>query len=82
MKCTRPCSKAYSRITERLGLEYLAVEADTGLMGGSFSHEFIILAEQGEEVMVLCPHCGYSAKQEQAIFKAGIKIFRKKIKKN
>ncbi|MCG9478829.1 MAG: proline--tRNA ligase [Actinomycetia bacterium] len=65
--------KAYSRITERLGLEYLVVEADTGLIGGSFSHEFIILAEQGEEVMVLCPDCGYSAKQEEAIFKAGNK---------
>jgi len=60
--------EAYSKITERLGLEYLVVEADTGLIGGNFSHEFIILAEQGEEVLILCPSCHYSAKMEEAQF--------------
>ncbi|MGM0364974.1 MAG: proline--tRNA ligase [Actinomycetota bacterium] len=65
--------QAYCRITERLGLEYMVVEADTGLIGGKVSHEFIIMAEDGEEVVVQCS-CGYSAKQENARFRpAGVK---------
>lgn len=52
---------AYCKILERIGLEYRVVEAKTGLIGGSSSHEFIILAENGEDKLVFCPGCGYSA---------------------
>ncbi|MDD5622339.1 MAG: proline--tRNA ligase [Actinomycetota bacterium] len=55
---------AYCRILERIGLRYRVVEADTGLIGGSSSHEFIILAENGEDKLVFCPECGYSANLE------------------
>ncbi len=63
--------ETYQRITQRLGLEYVVVEADTGLIGGKVSHEFIVLAEDGEEVVVQCGACKYSAKQESAQFKPG-----------
>ncbi len=61
---------AYTRITERLGLDYVVVEADTGLIGGNLSHEFIVLAEDGEELVVQCSDCKYSAKQENALYKS------------
>ncbi|HEY4695342.1 MAG TPA: proline--tRNA ligase [Candidatus Hydromicrobium sp.] len=57
---------AYCRILERIGLQYKVVEADTGLIGGSSSHEFIILAENGEDKLVFCPECGYSANFEMS----------------
>lgn len=55
---------AYCRILERIGLEYRVVIADTGLIGGKLSHEFIVIADNGEEKMVFCPGCGYSANYE------------------
>ncbi|MDD3818338.1 MAG: proline--tRNA ligase [Actinomycetota bacterium] len=55
---------AYCRILERIGLEYRVVIADTGLIGGKLSHEFIVLADNGEEKMVFCPKCGYAANYE------------------
>jgi prolyl-tRNA synthetase len=58
--------KAYCRILERIGLRYRVVEADTGLIGGSSSHEFIILADNGEDKLVFCPGCGYSVKYEMS----------------
>jgi prolyl-tRNA synthetase len=58
----------YSRILERLNLKYFAVEADTGLIGGKYSHEFIILAKNGEDEIVYCPSCGYAANYEMAKF--------------
>ncbi len=57
---------AYCRILERIDLQYRVVEADTGLIGGSSSHEFIILAENGEDKLVFCPGCGYSANFEMS----------------
>jgi prolyl-tRNA synthetase len=57
---------AYARIFERCGLKALAVEADTGVMGGKFSHEFMVPAETGENEIVLCPACGYGANLEKA----------------
>jgi len=57
---------AYCRILERIGLQYKVVEADTGLIGGKFSHEFMVLAENGEEKLVFCPGCGYSANYEMS----------------
>ncbi len=60
----RKMHSAYCRILERIGLRYRIVEAETGLIGGSSSHEFIILAENGEDKLVFCPECGYSANFE------------------
>ncbi len=57
---------AYQRIFDRCGLEYRAVEADTGAIGGSRSHEFQVLAETGEDTIVACDHCDYAANVEQA----------------
>lgn len=58
----------YSKILERLNLKYYAVEADSGLIGGNYSHEFIILAKTGEDEIVYCPSCGYAANYEMAKF--------------
>jgi prolyl-tRNA synthetase len=58
--------KAYCRIIERIGLRYKIVEADTGLIGGSSSHEFMVLAENGEETIVYCDECGYAANADNA----------------
>jgi prolyl-tRNA synthetase len=57
---------AYTRIFERCGLKTLAVEADTGVMGGKFSHEFMVPAETGENEIVLCEGCGYAANVDKA----------------
>lgn len=59
--------KAYSRIFSRLGLHYVAVEADTGSIGGSASHEFMALADIGEDTIISCPQCLYSANLEKAV---------------
>jgi len=60
--------ECYSRILDRLNLKYFAVEADTGLIGGKYSHEFIILSNNGEDQLVYCPSCGFSANYEMAGF--------------
>jgi len=57
---------AYCRIFERCGLEYLIVEAHSGAMGGSQSHEFMVESEAGEDFIVKCPKCGYAANREKA----------------
>ncbi|MEO8502299.1 MAG: proline--tRNA ligase [Acidobacteriota bacterium] len=57
---------AYRRIFDALKLDYTAVEADTGTIGGSASHEFMVLAETGESAVVRCPQCGYGANVEKA----------------
>ena len=57
---------AYSRIFERCGLRFRAVEADTGSIGGSFSHEFMVMAETGEDALVFCGDCEYAANLEKA----------------
>lgn len=62
--------QAYTNIFDRLGLRYGVVEADSGSIGGSFSHEFMVLAETGEDAIVSCPACGYSANVEKAPVKA------------
>jgi len=61
--------EAYTRIFARCGLRFKAVEAETGLIGGSFSHEFMVLAETGEETIVSCTHCSYAANIEKAEFR-------------
>jgi prolyl-tRNA synthetase len=57
---------AYTRIFERCGLTCRPVEAATGAIGGSKSHEFHVLAESGEDALVTCGRCGYAANVEQA----------------
>jgi prolyl-tRNA synthetase len=57
---------AYCRIFEACRLEYSVVEADTGSIGGSSSHEFMVLAGSGESAVVRCPKCGYAANTEKA----------------
>ena len=58
--------QAYRRIFERCGLRFRAVEADTGSIGGSFSHEFMVLADSGEDAIVSCSACQYAANMEKA----------------
>ncbi len=57
---------AYTRIFRRLGLKFRAVEADTGSIGGNFSHEFMVLADTGEDTIAFCHDCDYAANVERA----------------
>lgn len=57
---------AYKRIFDRCGLKNFPVEADTGVIGGSYSHEFMVPAETGENEVVFCEACGYAANVEKA----------------
>jgi len=56
----------YCRIFDRCGLKYFAVEAHSGAMGGSQSHEFMVSTEAGEDYVVSCTNCGYAANLEKA----------------
>ncbi len=58
--------KTYSKIFERLGLDFRAVDADSGAIGGSGSKEFMVLADNGEDDIVVCSKCQYSANIEAA----------------
>jgi|SRR5579871_745063 len=58
---------AYRRIFDRCGLQYLVVEAHSGAMGGSQSHEFMVASDAGEDFVAQCPGCGYSANLEKAV---------------
>ncbi len=64
--------QAYRRIFERCGLDFRAVEADSGTIGGSFSHEFMVLAETGEDAIVSCDSCDYAANVEKAELRASV----------
>ncbi len=57
---------AYKRIFDRCGLKNFPVEADTGVIGGNYSHEFMVPAETGENDVVFCEACGYAANVEKA----------------
>jgi prolyl-tRNA synthetase len=61
--------ECYSNILTTLNLKFNVVKADTGLIGGKYSHEFIILADNGEDQIVCCNSCGYAANFEMAEFK-------------
>lgn len=61
--------QAYVRIFQRCGLDFRAVEADTGNIGGNLSHEFQVLANTGEDNLVSCSHCDYAANVEKALLK-------------
>src|SRR5580692_4328858 len=56
----------YRRIFTRCGLKFVAVEADSGAMGGSQSQEFMVYTDAGEDLIVSCPVCGYAANLEKA----------------
>jgi prolyl-tRNA synthetase len=61
--------EAYKRIFTRCGLIFRAVQADSGAIGGSFSHEFMVLAETGEDTIVVCKNCEFAANMEKAVVK-------------
>ncbi len=62
---------AYENIYARCGLKAILVEADSGAIGGKFSHEFILPTESGEDTVISCPKCGYTANAEKAVFNKG-----------
>ncbi|MFZ9361774.1 MAG: proline--tRNA ligase, partial [Holophagaceae bacterium] len=57
--------ETYKRIFTRVGLTFRAVEADSGAIGGSFTHEFHVLAESGEDSILSCNHCDYTSNIEK-----------------
>ena len=61
---------AYTRIFQRCGLKFRPVEADSGSIGGSYSHEFMVLADTGEDEIINCTQCSYAANLEKAQVKA------------
>ena len=63
----RKMVQAYRNIFERCGLPTTAVEADSGAIGGKDSHEFILMAERGEDTVIHCSNCDYAANQERAV---------------
>ncbi len=58
--------EAYCRIFDRCGLPYVAVEAESGPIGGDASHEFMVPCTTGEDIVVRCEKCGYAANRERA----------------
>jgi prolyl-tRNA synthetase len=63
---------AYTRIFQRCGLKAFPVDADTGVMGGKFSHEFMVPADTGENEVVYCDACGYAANIDKAQSASGL----------
>ena len=60
--------QAYENIFSRLGMDFVVVGADTGMMGGSASHEFMAFSPNGEDTILICPNGDYAANREVAIF--------------
>jgi len=70
---------AYCRVFSRCGLSYKAVPAESGVIGGEVSHEFLILADSGEEKLWVCPVCDFSTtKDEETCPHCGAKLEEKK----
>ena len=63
--------QAYLNIFSRCGVASIPVEADSGIMGGSGSHEFMVASEAGEDTLIVCPQCHYAANAEAAGFVKG-----------
>ncbi|HXF12992.1 MAG TPA: proline--tRNA ligase, partial [Terriglobales bacterium] len=59
--------ETYTAIFSRCGLKFVVVEAHSGAMGGSQSHEFMVYTDAGEDMVASCPNCGYAANLEKAI---------------
>lgn len=64
--------EAYCRIFDRCGLPFVAVEAESGPIGGDSSHEFMVPAAMGEDVVIQCPQCDYAANREKAEIGEGL----------
>ncbi|WP_338819500.1 Proline--tRNA ligase [Moorella thermoacetica] len=62
--------QAYSNVFRRCGLDFRPVQADSGAIGGNYSHEFMALATAGEALLVYCRECDYAANVEIAVAKA------------
>ena len=73
-KSYRDVFGAYQKIFTRCGLKFKPVEAQSGAIGGSYSHEFMVLAETGEETVVSCTRCEYAANVERAEIKDAAQI--------
>ncbi len=74
--------EAYKRIFSRCGLKYRPVEAMTGTIGGSRSHEFQVLAESGEDEIVACTKCEYAANVEKAEIKNSVQRKQTEVKRD
>jgi prolyl-tRNA synthetase len=61
--------RAYFRIFDRCGLPVIAVQSDTGMMGGRLAHEYMHLTDIGEDTLALCDGCGYTANRQVAAFR-------------
>jgi prolyl-tRNA synthetase len=70
--------KAYQNIFKRCGLDFLTIEADPGVMGGKVSHEFMVPAENGEDLVLKCPKCKltktFEEGKDQGCPKCGVKL--------
>ena len=64
--------QAYFDIFRRCGIDVVAVESDTGMMGGTMAHEFMALAPIGEDTLLLCDSCGYKANRQVATFRKAV----------
>ena len=68
--------EAYHRIFARAGLKnVIAIQSDSGMMGGQKAHEFMYLSDGGEDTIVLCEHCGYQSNMDVAVSKINKEIF-------
>lgn len=72
-ECYAEYQQSYEKIANKLGLEVLAVEADSGALGGDFNHEYMVLTESGEDTVAYCPETGYAANLERA--ESGFEVF-------
>jgi prolyl-tRNA synthetase len=71
--------QAYHKIFKRFSLPVIAVKADTGMMGGKSAHEFMYLTPVGEDTILICNHCGYSANRQIALNKKRIITVEKEL---
>jgi len=70
--------EAYKNIYKRCGLDSMVVEADSGAIGGKDSHEFMVVADTGEDEVIYCSGCDYAANEEKAV-SAKVNVDRKEI---
>ena len=71
-KTYQQMAQAYANVFKRCGLDFKQVQADSGTIGGSFSHEFAVLADSGEDEIGFCEECGYASNMELAESRPGI----------
>jgi len=64
--------RAYQKIFQRCDLTVLAVKSDSGMMGGNIAHEFMYLSPVGEDTLMICDNCNYSANRQIAVYKKPI----------